>query len=238
MRIAVFSDVHGNRHALEAVLKDIEGRNPDLTICLGDLVGYNAFPDEVVRMIRDNGITTVMGNYDDAIANSRMVCGCDYKDEKAAELGIKSITWTVENTGSEEKEFMRSLPEKMIRELAGYKVLFVHGSPRKLNEYLFEDAPASDVLGMMQEVGANILVCGHTHLPYHRVIEGCHVINAGSVGKPKHGDPDAVYALVEFNGGVKTEFIKVPYDHEAAARAVEDAGLPEEFAAILRTGRG
>ena len=237
MRIAVFSDVHGNRHALQAVLQDIEDRNPDFTICLGDLVGYNAFPGEVVRLIRDNGIVTVMGNYDDAIANRRMVCGCDYQDEKNAELGIKSITWTAENTGPEEKEFMRSLPEKVIRELANYKVLFVHGSPRKLNEYLYEDFPAGDVLAMMQEAGADVLVCGHTHLPYHRVIEGRDVINAGSAGKPKHGDPDAVYALVEFKTDIKTEFIKVPYDYEAAARAVEDAGLPEEFAAILRTGR-
>ncbi|HBX24040.1 MAG TPA: metallophosphoesterase [Desulfotomaculum sp.] len=238
MKIAVFSDVHGNRHALEMVLQDIAVRNPDLTVCLGDLVGYNAFPSEVVRLIRENGIATVMGNYDDAIANSRMVCGCDYKDVKAAELGIKSITWTVENTGPEEKEFLRSLPDKLLSKLGGYQVLFVHGSPRKLNEYLFEDTTAGDVLAMMQDASADVLICGHTHLPYHRVIEGRHVINVGSVGKPKHGDPDAVYALVEFNGGVQTKFIKVPYDHEAAARAVENAGLPKEFAAILRTGRG
>lgn len=237
MKIAVLADVHGNMHALQAVLEDIKSRSPDMAVCLGDLVGYNAYPGEVVRTIRDSGVTTVMGNYDDAIANSRLVCGCDYKDEKAAELGVRSITWTAENTGPEEKEFMRSLPKKLMKEIGGYKVLFVHGSPRRLNEYLFEDVPAEDVLAMMDEAGADVLVCGHTHLPYHRVMGNRHVLNCGSAGKPKHGDPDVVYAMVEINGGVKVEFIKVPYDFEAAARAVESAGLPGEFAAILRTGR-
>ena len=117
MKMAVFADVHGNKHALEAVLKDIQARNPDLVVCLGDLVGYNAFPGEVVRLIRDCGITTVLGNYDDAIANNRLVCGCDYKDEKVAELGVRSISWTAAHTGDEEKEFMRSLPEKLMKEI-------------------------------------------------------------------------------------------------------------------------
>ncbi|MCG8402634.1 MAG: metallophosphatase family protein [Firmicutes bacterium] len=238
MKMAVFADVHGNKHALEAVLKDIQARNPDLVVCLGDLVGYNAFPGEVVRLIRDCGITTVLGNYDDAIANDRLVCGCDYKDEKAAELGVRSISWTAANTGAEEKEFMRSLPEKLMKEIGGYHVLFVHGSPRQLNQYLFEDVPAQEVLAMMEEAGADVLICGHTHLPYHRILGERHVINCGSAGKPKHGDPDAVYALVEINRGVKATFIKVSYDYEAAARAVKSAGLPEEFAVILRTGRG
>jgi len=237
LKIAVFSDVHGNKHALEKVLKHIQSQEPDLVVCLGDLVGYGAFPDEVVQAIKAAGISTVTGNYDDAIANRRMVCGCDYKDEKAAELGIKSITWTAENTGKESKEFMRSLPDRIVKETGDYKIMFVHGSPRRLNEYLYEDLPAGEVSSILKEAGVNVLACGHTHLPYHRTIEGCHVINAGSVGKPKHGDPQAVYALVEIEKDLQVTFVKVPYDHEAAAKAVENAGLPVEFADIIRTGK-
>jgi putative phosphoesterase len=239
MRIAVFSDIHGNKHALDEVLKHIQAKNPDLVVCLGDLVGYGAFPDEVVQTIKDAGISTVMGNYDDGIANQRMVCGCDYKDEKAAELGLKSISWTLENTCEESKEFMRSLPDRIFKKIDNYSIMFVHGSPRRLNEYLFEDVPAGEITPMMQEAGINVLICGHTHLPYHRVLEpGVHIINAGSIGKPKHGDPQAVYALLEIDKDIEVTFIKVPYDYEAAAGAVEKVGLPEEFANIIRTGKG
>ncbi|SFR11249.1 metallophosphoesterase family protein [Desulfoscipio geothermicus] len=236
MRIAVFSDIHGNKHALDAVLADIQSREPDLVVCLGDLVGYGAYPDAVVQAIRESGIPTVMGNYDDAIANSRMVCGCDYKDEKAMEAGVKSISWTTENTCRSSKEFMMSLPDRINKEIGRRRVLFVHGSPRRLNEYLYEDVPAADVLAMLHEADADVLVCGHTHLPYHRVVEGRHIINAGSAGKPKHGDPQAVYALIEMDADIRVDFIKVPYDYESAAWAVEKAGLPAEFAAIIRTG--
>lgn len=238
MKIAVFSDVHGNKHALDAVLTSIQTNNPGLVVCLGDLVGYGAFPDAVVQTVRESGIPTVTGNYDDAIANGRVVCGCDYKDEKARELGVQSILWTTENTSRQSKEFMRGLPDRMIKEVEGHRLLFVHGSPRRLNEYLYEDTPAPDILAMMREAAVDVLVCGHTHLPYHRVIEGRHVINAGSAGKPKHGDPRAVYALIEVGAGIRVDFVKVPYDHESAARAVEKAGLPAEFAAIIRTGTG
>ncbi len=239
MRIAVFSDIHGNKHALDAVLADIKSREPDLVVCLGDLVGYGAFPNEVVQTIKTLGISTVMGNYDDGIANQRMVCGCDYKDERAAELGIKSIAWTLENTGVENKDFMRSLPDRITKEIGDYRIMFVHGSPRRLNEYLFEEVPAGEIASMMEEAGVNVLICGHTHLPYHRVLEsGAHIINAGSVGKPKHGDPQAIYTLLEIDKDIEVTFVKVPYDYEAAARAVEKAGLPEEFASIIRTGKG
>lgn len=236
MKIAVFSDIHGNKHALDAVLSDIQKRRPDLVVCLGDLVGYGAYPDAVVQTIRETGIPTVMGNYDDAIANGRMVCGCDYKDEKAMAAGVESISWTTENTTETSKKFIQGLPDRIIKEVEGKRILFVHGSPRQLNEYLYQDVPAGHVLAMLTEAGADIMVCGHTHLPYHRIVAGRHVVNAGSAGKPKHGDPMAVYTLIEIGQDVQVDFIKVPYDHEAAALAVEQAGLPDEFAAILRTG--
>ncbi|MCL6635040.1 MAG: metallophosphatase family protein [Peptococcaceae bacterium] len=239
MRIAVISDIHANIAALEAVLKDIEGRAADALICTGDLVGYAPFPNEVIGLIRERQIACVMGNYDDAIGNYRLICGCDYRDAAAQELGERSIAWTRERVTEENKEFLRNLPAGICLQAGGLNVRFVHGSPRRLNEYLHEDVGDGYLKELLAEARADVLVCGHTHVPYHkRLGAGRHVVNAGSVGKPKHGDPLAVYAVLDLGGEVKVEFRKVQYDYESTARAIEASGLPEEFAGALRTGRG
>lgn len=239
MKIAVISDIHSNIAALEAVWKDIEERKVDTVICGGDLVGYAPFPNEVIDFIKEKEISCVMGNYDDAIGNARLICGCDYKDAKAQELGERSIAWTRQHVSEENKEFLRNLPSEIHFKIGKYSIKFVHGSPRRLNEYLCEDISDEYLKELLAESRADVLICGHTHIPYHKKPDiGKHVINAGSVGKPKHGDPQAVYALVEIDKEVKVEFRKVPYDFESTARAIGSSGLPEEFAAGLRMGRG
>lgn len=240
MRIAVISDIHANIHALRAVLDDVRTRDVDEIWCAGDLVGYLPFPNEVIEVIRDAGIPTVMGNYDDGVAFDRIQCGCDYPDERAMELGLRSLAWTKEHVTRENKIFLAGLPREMRREVAGARVLLVHGSPRRLNEYLVREFPEEELREILREASAGVLICGHTHIPYRREVGGELVINAGSVGKPKHGNPNATYALVDFDedGKTRTEFIEVPYDCEAAARAIVDAGLPEEFAELIREGRG
>lgn len=238
MNIAVFSDVHGNLPALEAVLADIRARKPDRLICAGDLVGYAPFPNEVIEKIRREGIPTVAGNYDDGVGNDRDDCGCAYKDERSRENGQKSLEWTKSHTSPENKAFLASLPLS-IRLLAGrWRLLVVHGSPRKINEYLYEDKPESTLRRVIEGSEADILICGHTHIPFHRVIDGKHLINAGSVGKPKHGKPAAVYALLDVDQEVRVDFIELPYDVETTARAIEASELPHEFAQMLREGRG
>lgn len=242
MLLAVFSDVHANVPALAAVLKDIETRKTHKVICAGDLVGYAPYPNEVVDLVRGKAITCVTGNYDDAVGHDRFVCGCDYKDEKSQFLGTQSIGWTKQNTSEHSKEFLRRLPKELRIECSNYKVLVVHGSPRALNEYLFENTPDDYLNTLLQESNTDILICGHTHLPYHKALPNGHVINVGSVGKPKHGDPNALYALIDIkeNGiekNISVKFIKVPYDYEAVARAIENSELPDEFAVNIRTGK-
>lgn len=238
MKIAVISDIHSNIGALEAVLEDIDKRRPDTVICAGDLVGYAPFPNKVIELLKKRRIPCVMGNYDDAIGNERLVCGCDYKDAKAQELGECSIAWTRKNVTEEDKEFLRSLPEEIHFRVGKYYVKIVHGSPRRLNEYLCEDIADEYLIELLAESNSDVLVCGHTHIPYYKKLgDDKHVINAGSVGKPKHGDPQAVYALLEIDRKVRVNFHKVRYDYESAARAIEAAGLPKEFAASLGTGR-
>lgn len=239
MRLAVFSDVHGNIQGLTAVLADIDRRQPDLVWCGGDLVGYGANPREVIATIRDRAIPTVMGNYDDGIGYWRMVCGCDYPNEEAMQRGLKSIAWTKEQTTDADKAYLRNLPYRLQREIEGLQVVLVHASPAALNEYLYQETPEERLREHLQATGADVLIYGHTHKPYHRVVDGRHLVNSGSAGKPKHGNPNATYAMIEIRQGeVSVEIIEVPYDYEAAARAVEATELPREFAQMLREGRG
>ena len=139
MKLAVFSDIHGNMQGLHAVRKDIETRGADVVWCGGDLVGYGADPGEVVEEIQRRGIPTIMGNYDDGIGYFRIACGCDYPNETAMEQGQRSIAWTKANTSEAHKRYLRNLPYKLQREFEGHQVVLVHGSPDVLNEYLFVD---------------------------------------------------------------------------------------------------
>lgn len=237
MLFAVFSDVHANLLALEAVLKDINRHKPERIYCAGDLVGYCTFPNQVIDLVRSSNIEAVMGNYDDAIGNERMVCGCDYKDQKSMLSGLKSIEWTRTNTYDFNKAFLRQLPREIKFSAGRHRVLMVHGSPLALNEYLFQDASEEYLNDLLTTSNCDILICGHTHIPYHRTVTAGHVINAGSAGKPKHGDPNACYALVEADHNLKVTFVKVPYDYQRVAQEITAAGLPEEFSMNILTGK-
>jgi putative phosphoesterase len=238
VRVAVFSDIHSNIHALEAVLEDISTQEADRIICLGDLVGYGAYPNEVIRAIRENSVPTIMGNYDDGVGHERGDCGCAYRTKADKERGRESIVWTVKKVTEENKAFLRQLASHVDINANGVTARFVHGSPRRVNEYLFEDRPLSTLERVLDLAGTDVLVCGHTHLPYHRTVGARHIVNDGSVGKPKHGNPKACYALLDLKENLGVEFRFVEYDFEAAAMAVESVGLPREFADALRVGTG
>lgn len=238
--ITVFGDIHANMPALATVLADMDARELANRYCLGDLVGYGVQPNEVVAAVRALGVPVIMGNYDDGVGRENDDCGCAYKDPVAESLGKRSIAWTNEHTTAENKAYLRTFVPSIPLRLGGLRVLLVHGSPRKINEYLYEDRPAAGMERIMDAVGADVLVCGHTHLPYHRVLpSGRHIVNAGSVGKPKDGDPRAGYTVLRAAGeALSVEFIRVNYDIEAAAGAIEATSMPHEFASMLRAGRG
>lgn len=238
--ITVFGDIHANLPALEAVLQDIDEREATNLYCLGDLVGYATFPNEVISLIRQREIPTLMGNYDQGVGNNSDDCGCAYKTDIERRRGERSIAWTNEHTTEEHKAFLRALPAHIPLQLDGLRVLLVHGSPRKVNEYLFEDRPSDYFERIMDAADADVLVCGHTHLPYHKILpSGRQVINAGSVGKPKDSNPYACYVQLTVQGReLDVKFIRVPYDVEQTAHAIEQSDLPSEFAQMLRDGGG
>jgi putative phosphoesterase len=236
MRIAVLSDIHANLHALQAVWQDIEQQNPDSIYCLGDLVGYGAYPNEVVAFLREREIPTVMGNYDEGVGYDLHDCGCIYKDPEKDRLGKQSLLWSREHTSEENKAFLQRLPVQIRLEERRPHLLLVHGSPRRINEYLYEDRPQATFERIAKLAGTELLLFGHTHLPYEKQVSGTRFVNAGSVGKPKDGDPRAGYVLLTANRRPKVEFRRVTYDVDAAAKAIRETALPDAFATLLETG--
>lgn len=252
MKIALFSDIHANLPALQAVLADIDQRNPDLIYCLGDLVGYAPYPNEVIAAIQQRKIPTIAGNYDEGIGLASDHCGCAYKEPIDKSHGAISIAYTNSIIQPAARAFLKELPRHFALdfEFQGekFRLLLVHGSPRKINEYLFEDRDEKSLLRIMEQAQADIMAFGHTHKPYHRILineEGNtfrHAINIGSVGKPKDGDVRACYVILEItpetsmseSTSLSVEFVRVPYDVESIASAVEASPLPNEYADMLR----
>ena len=244
MKIAVISDIHSNIYALDSVLADIKTKDVDMIVCTGDLVGYGTRPNEVIQTLKKNKILTIMGNYDDAIGNLKIVCGCDYPDPKDAEKAGLSMHFTGQTTKVENKEYLRNLPKELIFNFDKKTIRFVHGSTRLINEYLKENSKEADEV--MSELVENILVCGHTHIPYAKYYGEKLLINAGSVGKPKTGNPNANYVIIDIKNedeiaktpsSVEVEIIEVEYDFEKMANEIEENEiLPNDFARLIREG--
>ena len=239
MKLAIFSDVHSNLPALEAVLADISDISVDDRYCLGDLVGYAPWPNEALELLQREDIPIVMGNYDDGTGYDRDECGCAYKDPTEEALGDESFAWTKAHTTDANKAYLRSLHPQIRFDQDGKRFLLVHGSPRRINEYLFEDKPDSTFARIAAGADADVIVCGHTHRPYTKQVGRTLFVNVGSAGKPKDGDPRACWALIETSpDGANVEFRRVEYDVETVARAILASDLPDEFAGQLREARG
>jgi putative phosphoesterase len=229
--VAVITDVHGNLPALQAAFARIDELGIQAIYCGGDLVGYGPHPNEVCAVIQERSIPTIYGNYDYAIARDLDDCGCAYITPHDRELGQRSVVWTLANTDQRSKDFMRELPFDLHFTVGDRKVHLVHGSPRKVNEYLFEDKPASLYERLAGAESDDVLVFGHTHKPWVHDFGGVRFVNCGSVGKPKDGDPRGAFAVLEAGAdGIDVTIERVAYDADAVAAEVRAAGLPVEFA--------
>lgn len=246
MRIALLADIHANLPALEAVLADLDARDDvDAVYHLGDLVGYAPWPDETVALLRSRGIAGVAGNYDSTVATDHEHCGCRYEDPRQEELSHHSYAWTREHVSEETRRRLRALPFRLdVRPGGGHRsaaqLILVHGAPTVNTLYWTEDRPDSFCERMIRSAGAregDVLAFGHTHLPWQRRVAGVTLVNAGSVGRPKDGDPRACYALVGFDSdGVGVEHVRVEYDVARAVEAIRASELPDELAFYLMSG--
>ncbi len=236
--LAFFSDVHGNVSALRAVLSDLTSRGIDRVFCLGDLVGYGPDPNGAIDLIREAGVATILGNYDDGVAFDRGDCGCYYADAAARRIGDASYEFTAATVTLEHKAWLRGLPRELRVEAAGLRLHLFHGSPRRINEYLQEDRDERTFRRLAAQTDADVLLFGHTHKPWHREYGGVLFVNVGSAGRPKDGDVRAAYTVIHLAEGRPpvVEVQRVAYDVEETARGVLAAGLPVELAEAFRRG--
>lgn len=249
MKIAVMSCIHGNIEALEAVLHDIDQHSCEKIYCLGDLVGYGPYPNEVVEKIRSQNIPTVQGCWDEDIVEGLNSCECSYPSLLAEKRGRIAHEWTNEQITSENRDYLAQLP--LITQEKNLS--FVHGSPHSNHEYLLPEIDAFMALERILASGADVLFCGHTHIPYVRTVESgqvqvklrqsndeqnptiCYsaplkkIINVGSVGEPRHGRPNATYVIYDTVVD-KAILREVEYDYQKTCQAIIDVGLPPIFA--------
>jgi diadenosine tetraphosphatase ApaH/serine/threonine PP2A family protein phosphatase len=254
MKMAVLSCIHGNYEALNEVLLDIDHHHAEKIICLGDLVGYGPYPNAVVEMIRSLDIPTVQGCWDEDIVEGLNSCECSYPSMLAEKRGRAAHEWTNQNIQPETRSFLATLPLSLRED----NFCFVHGSPHSQHEYLLPDTNAFLALERVLSTGADVLFCGHTHVPYIRSLNNGElkatvrqpadveqtlsfaaplkrIINVGSVGEPRHGRPNATYVLYDTETEQAT-LREVPYDYQKTCAAIVEKGLPAIFAWRLAQG--
>lgn len=244
MEYALISDIHANLPALQAVLGDIDRRQITAVYHLGDLTGYAPWPNEVVALLRERRIPGIAGNYDSTVATDYKNCGCRADSPHDEELSHISYEWTRQRVNESTKTYLAALPFRIeVRPLGGHvsgpTITLVHGNQTLNTVYVTEDRSDSFLEKMTASIGArggDMICFGHTHKPWQRSVSDVQFVNAGSVGRPKDGDPRACYVVVSaVEAGLRAQFVRVAYDTELVAREIAKSGLPVEFADFIRT---
>ncbi|MEO8190519.1 MAG: metallophosphoesterase family protein [Acidobacteriota bacterium] len=239
VRLAFFGGIYNNWRALEAAAADVRRAGSDGLYALGDFGGFGPHPERVFPILLDSGAQLIQGNYEQSLSTGATDCGCGYTDPRDNHFAQISYDYTAANTSPAAKQWMATLPGTRRLEVAGRRVLLVHGSPRKINEFLWEsNSPVPFLEKLLDDFEADVLVCTHTGLHWtRRLPSGRVVVNAGVLGRPANdGTTNVWYTRVTFGPEVTVEFVPVPYDHEALAREMEEERLPPEFIATIRTG--
>lgn len=225
MKVALVADIHSNIHALENALSLIELRRPDMIACAGDMVGYGAFPNECCALAEQECHVVISGNHDRA-ALSREVTGMN---PYAAEAAL----WTADILNQRSRAFLGSLEDSIRFDAGGRSAVMAHGSLGDRNEYIHE---ASADEQMLVGAGSEILIMGHTHIPYRKNFPKGVVLNPGSVGQPRDGDPRGSFAVLDTET-LECSIVRFDYPVDKAADAILSAGLPRALAGRLRYGR-
>jgi diadenosine tetraphosphatase ApaH/serine/threonine PP2A family protein phosphatase len=238
-RIAVFGGIYSNHLALEAALRDVRGRGADAVYCLGDLGAFGPHPDRVFPLLADHGVQCIQGNYDNSVGNGLADCQCGYTDPRDNHFARISYDYTFRNTSPENRRWLARLPAERRVELGGYRVLMCHGSPRRMNEFLWESTSPTHFLDHLARAHeADVILATHTGIKWHRPLPGDrHFVNVGVLGRPENdGRTNVWYTLIEADPGLRVEFVPVEYDHRGLAREMRQEGLPEAFVETVLTG--
>jgi predicted phosphodiesterase len=237
--IAVFGGIYSNYLALEAALLDARRRGVDAIYCLGDLGAFGPHPDRVFPLLQQFGVQCIQGNYDNSIGNELADCQCGYTDPRDNHFARISYAYTLANTSAQYRAWLRDLPAQRRIMLGDYAVLMCHGSPRRMNEFLWESTTSSHFLDhMLQEHRADIVLATHTGIKWHRALAGDrHFVNVGVLGRPENDGTTRVwYALLSAEPAIRIEFVPVEYHYELLALEMQAEQLPAEFVETIRTG--
>lgn len=242
MQIAIIADLHANLEATKAVFREIDHRKPDKIVCLGDLTGYNAEPNEVIDIVRERKIPTLMGNHDAAV--------CGLEDPWFFRAAAKTvIEWQCDQVRDDNRRWLAALPEQIT--FRG-TCLGVHGSPSSRDDYIIDWLDAMRQLEFLN--GREVTTCffGHSHRPSFFSEKGNtttesnnvrqlhpanrYFINPGAVGQPRDRDPRAAFGIFDADK-MTFEFCRVEYDVKECQRKIVEAGLPAELAKRLAKGK-
>lgn len=235
MKIALVGDIHANLPALEAVLSHARQQLASAIWNVGDIIGYGAFPNQVIELLRDVRAISIVGNYDIKVLQ--------FPDKKTKWRKSKrsekytAFHWAHKQLTTINRQYLSKLPQELRLNVAGRRILLTHGSPVSNVEPLTPDTPdiRLEQLGWIAQ--AEVVICGHSHQPFARQVSSGWFINTGSVGRQGDGDPRACYAILDIaEGHLAVQHYRVEYDMVRAAAAIRQAGLPEVFAQMLLRG--
>jgi predicted phosphodiesterase len=240
VRLAFIGGIYSNHHALVATLDDIARRNVDRIHFLGDLGAFGPHPNRVPELLIARGIAGIQGNYEESLSTRATDCHCGYTDPRDNHYAQISYDYTFAHTSDALKDWMGTLPREIRFTAGGLRFLLVHGSPRRINEFLWRStSPTPFLEKLCADFDADVIVCTHTGLHWHQSLNGGrHVINAGVIGRPANdGGTNVWYTIVEVGDGeVRVEFVPVAYDHQRLAAEMREQRLPEEFVTTILTG--
>jgi predicted phosphodiesterase len=239
MRAAFFGGIYNNYLALRAALQDARRRGAETIYCLGDIGGFGPYPDRSIEILRSENIPVVQGNYDDSVGNGRPDCGCGYTDPRDNHYARISYAYTVERTSAAHRPWLAGLPPKREVSWEAKRFIMVHGSPRQVNEFLWETTSPDDFLErLVQDARADVLLCTHTGIHWQRELpSGRRVVNVGALGRPANdGRTEVWYSFYNSERAQPFEFIPVGYDYRRLSREMQREKLPEEFVETILTG--
>jgi predicted phosphodiesterase len=239
-RVLVFGGVYSNQHALRAVLERAGDARVDAVYCLGDLGGFGPRPENVHPLLVDHDVRVIQGNYEQSLSSGAEDCNCGYTDPRDNHFADLSYRYTEKNCSPEFKRWMGELPQRRRVRVGKKELLLVHGSPRQVNEFLFEStSPVNFLEKLLDRERCDAVLCTHTGLHWHRRLpSGRDVVNVGVIGRPANdGNTHVWYTTIAVSGSaLDIEFHPLPYDHEALVAEMRDENLPAEFIDTIQTG--
>ncbi len=243
-RIAIFGGVYSNYLALEAAIADAMRRGVDGLFCLGDLGAFGPHPDRVFPLLIENNVQCIQGNYDHSIGNDLADCQCGYTDPRDNHFARISYQYTYTNTSAANRRWLHALPAQHRLRLGGYRLLMCHGSPRRVNEFIWDSTASTHFLEhLARAYEADVILATHTGIKWRRQWLGDqprdrHFINVGALGRPENdGRTNVWYTLLEADSDrIIVDFLPVEYDYRRLAREMGEEKLPEEFVETILTG--